>query len=173
MQQGRRFDAMLVQSQIQRITEVPEIQPEARLLHEFAIELQPESLNGIGPRCIRGQRQEAELALDLCHVVGDVAVEVVGPIVQGYGDHLCLRIMLFKVIKEAIHLLDVEALSATHQELSSAFPPEYVMLSLVYHSSMNLLTCMIASLHHLPFYLSCRNSCIYWLTRSGFSCCTQ
>src|SRR5450631_821368 len=88
------------------------------LSHELAIELEPELLNRVGPRGVRWQAQETNLAMNLGQMIHDVAMKMVRPGIQSDVNDICLRIVLLDMIKEPVHLLHVETPSSSNQHLS-------------------------------------------------------
>src|SRR5450631_2707900 len=87
------------------------------LPHELAIELEPELLNRIGPGSVRWQTQETNLAVNLGQMILDVAMKMVGPVIQSDVNHIGLRIVLLDMVKEPVHLLHVETPSSSNQHL--------------------------------------------------------
>src|SRR6266487_3929664 len=91
------------------------------LVHELAIEFEPELLDRIGPGCVGRQGQQADLAVDARKIVQYISVKVVGPVIQRDVNHAGVRIMLLDMIQEAVHLLDGKGLSSPDDDLAGCY----------------------------------------------------
>src|SRR6266704_1873023 len=108
---------MFVEPEVQCLTKDRFISSKGMLVHKLSIELEPEFLNGIGPRRIGGQTQQANFAVDALEIIKDIRMKVDRPVIQRNVDHARFGIMLLHVVKEAVHLLDGKRFSPSNDDL--------------------------------------------------------
>jgi hypothetical protein len=71
---------------------------------------------GLGEASVGWQRQQANPAVSGRQVIGHIAMEMHGPIIQGDINHIGVRILLLDEVKKAVHLFDVEVIALANYD---------------------------------------------------------